>query len=72
MTANERADLVLAFAKTLYINGQATEQMVDAAKHLGRDLALRITVIPRWGELQIVAYTKVLRSRSNSRLLLRV
>src|SRR4051812_37863658 len=55
MTAYERADLVLAFAKSLYISGQATEQMVDAAERLGRALGLRTTIIPRWGELEVVA-----------------
>jgi hypothetical protein len=55
MTARERADLILVYAKSLYVNGQATEQMVDAAKRLGRALGLRITIIPRWGELQLVA-----------------
>jgi len=55
MTARERADLVLAFAKSLYVNGQATEQMIVAAKRLGRALELRITIIPRWGELQLLA-----------------
>jgi uncharacterized membrane protein YjjP (DUF1212 family) len=55
MKADQRANLVLAFAKTLYVNGQATEQMVDAAKRLGRALGLRTTIIPRWGELQVVA-----------------
>jgi hypothetical protein len=55
MRADERADLVLAFAKSLYVNGQATEQMVDAAKRLGRALGLRATIIPRWGELRLVA-----------------
>ena len=55
MTAHERADLVLAFAKSLYVNGQATEQMVDAVKRLGRALGLRTTIIPRWGELELVA-----------------
>jgi hypothetical protein len=58
MTAHERANLVLAFAKSLYVNGQATEQMVDAAKRLGRALGLRITAIPRWDELQLVAYSE--------------
>jgi uncharacterized membrane protein YjjP (DUF1212 family) len=58
MTAHERANLVLAFANSLYVNGQATEQMVDAAKRLGRALGLRITIIPRWGELQLVAYSE--------------
>jgi uncharacterized membrane protein YjjP (DUF1212 family) len=55
MTTQERASLVLAVAKTLYVNGQATEQTVDAAERLGRALGLRTTVIPRWGELQLVA-----------------
>src|SRR5215472_14194396 len=55
MTAHERANLVLAFAKSLYVNGQATDQMVDAVKRLGRALGLRITIIPRWDELQLVA-----------------
>jgi uncharacterized membrane protein YjjP (DUF1212 family) len=58
ITAREQADLVLDFAKSLYVNGQATEQMVDAAKRLGRALGLRITIIPRWGELQLVAYSE--------------
>jgi uncharacterized membrane protein YjjP (DUF1212 family) len=58
MTAHERASLVLAFAKSLYVNGQATEQMVDAVKRLGSALGLRIMIIPRWGELQLVAYSE--------------
>lgn len=58
MAAHERANLVLGFAKSLYVNGQATEQMVDAAKRLGRALGLRTTIIPRWGELQLVAYSE--------------
>lgn len=57
MTPEQRADLVLAFARTLYVNGQATEQTVDAAKRLGRALGLRVTIIPRWGDLQLVAET---------------
>ena len=55
MTVDQRANLVLAFAKSFYVNGQATEQMVDAAERLGRALGLSITIIPRWGELQLVA-----------------
>jgi uncharacterized membrane protein YjjP (DUF1212 family) len=55
MTAKQRADLVLAFARTLYVNGQATEQTVDAAGRLGRALGLRVTLIPRWSDLQLIA-----------------
>lgn len=58
MTLQERSDLVLAFARVLYVNGQATEQMVRTAETLGRWLGLRVKIIPRWGELQIVAADK--------------
>jgi hypothetical protein len=53
MTAAERSNLVLAFARVLYVNGQATEQTVAAAEQLGRTLGLRAKVMPRWGELQL-------------------
>jgi uncharacterized membrane protein YjjP (DUF1212 family) len=58
MTADERANLVLASARVLYVNGQATEQMVSAAERLGRALGLRATIVPRWGELHLVAHDK--------------
>lgn len=58
MTLEQRADLVLAFAKTLYVNGQATEQTVGAAERLGRALGLRITLTPHWGDLQLLAESK--------------
>lgn len=57
MTGGERANLVLAFAKALYVNGQATEQTVRAAERLGRTLGLRASVMPRWGELRLTAET---------------
>jgi uncharacterized membrane protein YjjP (DUF1212 family) len=59
MTAEDfsdaRAGLVLALAKLLYVNGQATEQTVDAAERLGRTLGLHASVLPRWGELQLLS-----------------
>jgi uncharacterized membrane protein YjjP (DUF1212 family) len=55
MEADEQANLVLAFAKVLYVNGQATEQTVSAAERLARARGLHATVMPRWGELQLVA-----------------
>jgi uncharacterized membrane protein YjjP (DUF1212 family) len=55
MTADEHANLVLAFAKVLYVNGQATEQTVSAAERLARARGLHATIMPRWGELQLVA-----------------
>ena len=54
MTADERSRLVLAFARVLYVNGQATEQTVSAAERLARALGLRASLIPRWGALQLL------------------
>jgi len=54
MTSDDRSKIVLSFARTLFVNGQATEQTVSAAESLGRALGLRATIIPRWGELQLV------------------
>ena len=48
-----RASLVLAVARVLFVNGQATDQTVAAAERLGRSLGLRARVMPRWGELQL-------------------
>jgi len=53
MTLAQRCNLVLAFARVLYVNGQATEQAVAAAEQLGRMLGLRAKVMPRWGELRL-------------------
>ena len=50
-----RADLVLAFSKVLYVNGQATEQTVNAAERFSRALGLRAIIVPHWGGLQLVA-----------------
>src|SRR6516225_4631283 len=53
MTLAQRCNLVLAFARVLYVNGQATEQTVAAAEQLGRMLGLRAKVMARWGELRL-------------------
>jgi uncharacterized membrane protein YjjP (DUF1212 family) len=53
MAMDERYNLVLAFARVLFINGQATEQTVAAAERLGRRLGLRVKLMPRWGELRL-------------------
>ena len=55
MTLEERSNLVLAFARVLYINGQSTDQMLAAAERLGDILGLRAKIMPRWGELQLQA-----------------
>src|SRR5499427_1696174 len=51
MTLDERWNLVLAFARTLFINGQATDQTVAAAERLARAVGLRASLTARWGEL---------------------
>jgi uncharacterized membrane protein YjjP (DUF1212 family) len=55
MTLEERSNLVLAFARVLYVNGQSTEETLAAAERLGDTLGLRARIIPRWGELQLHA-----------------
>ena len=58
MTLQERSNLVLAFARVLFVNGQATEQTVAAAERLGRALGLHAEIMLRWGELQLQADDK--------------
>jgi uncharacterized membrane protein YjjP (DUF1212 family) len=55
MTLEERSNLVLAFARVLYVNGQSTDQILAAAERLGDTLGLRAKIMPRWGELQLQA-----------------
>jgi uncharacterized membrane protein YjjP (DUF1212 family) len=55
MTPEERAKLVLDFARVLFVNGQSTEQTVAVAERLGDRLGLRAKLLPRWGELQLQA-----------------
>src|SRR5437879_2220104 len=55
MTLEERSNLVLAFTRVLYVNGQDTDQTLDAAERLGAALRVRSKVMPRWGELQLQA-----------------
>ena len=55
VTLKERSNLVLAFARVLYVNGQSTDQTVAAAERLGDVLGLRARLMARWGELQLQA-----------------
>jgi uncharacterized membrane protein YjjP (DUF1212 family) len=55
MTLEARSNLVLAFARALFVNGQATDQVLAAAAHFGDVLGLRTKILPRWGELQLLA-----------------
>ncbi|HEY0911408.1 MAG TPA: threonine/serine exporter family protein, partial [Bradyrhizobium sp.] len=58
MPPDERSNLVLALARILFVNGQATEQTVAATERLARRLGLRVTLMPRWGELQLQSSDK--------------
>jgi uncharacterized membrane protein YjjP (DUF1212 family) len=53
MASQSHCKLVLTFARVLFVNGQATEQTVAAAKRLGRAIGLNVEVVPRWGEMQL-------------------
>jgi len=53
MTREERSNLVLAFARVLFINGESTHQTLRVAQCLGNCLGFRTTVFPHWGELEI-------------------
>jgi len=53
MASDERCNLVLSFARTLFVNGQATDQTVAAAERLGHALNLRANLTARWGALQL-------------------
>ena len=55
MTREEKSNLILAVARTLYINGESTHQTLRAAKRLGDFLGLRASILPRWGELHLKA-----------------
>jgi uncharacterized membrane protein YjjB (DUF3815 family) len=55
MTFEERSNLVLALARTLYVNGQSTDQTLAAAEQLGDTLGLRARIMARWGELLLQA-----------------
>lgn len=58
MTLDERCNLVLAFARTLFVNGQATDHTIAAAERLAGVLGLRATLTARWGELLLRADSK--------------
>ncbi len=52
-TAKTDGRAVLIAARTLFANGQATEQVVEASERLARALGFSATLMPRWGELRL-------------------
>ena len=53
MSLGERFELLIALARSLYVNGQSTDETVASAERFGKALGLRSKVIARWGELEI-------------------
>jgi uncharacterized membrane protein YjjP (DUF1212 family) len=53
MTRERCSNVVLAFARVLFINGESTQQTLDAAERLGNSLGFRVRTFPRWGELEV-------------------
>src|SRR5215469_2278136 len=46
-------NLILAFARVLFVNGESTQRTVDAAERVSKYLGFRTTIFPRWGELEV-------------------
>jgi uncharacterized membrane protein YjjP (DUF1212 family) len=53
MNVEERVDLLLAFARVLFVNGQSTDQTLAATERVAGALGLRAQIIVRWGQLQL-------------------
>jgi len=53
VTQEECSNLVIAFARVLYINGESTQQTLNIAERLGKCLGFRTAIFPHWGELQL-------------------
>lgn len=58
MNLQERSDVVLAFARVLFTNGQSTEKTVEAADGVASAVGLHGRLMPRWGDLQLTAWDK--------------
>jgi hypothetical protein len=53
MTPDERAKLILAFARVLFVNGETTDQVIGAGRRFANRLGVRAELLPRWGDLQL-------------------
>lgn len=53
LSLQQRSDLILAFARTLFVNGQSTDQTRSAAHRLAQFFGLREKLLLRWGELHL-------------------
>lgn len=53
MTDEEKSEVILAVARLLYTNGQATDQVVAVIRRLANRLGINAELLPHWGELQL-------------------
>lgn len=53
MTLQERSDLIVVVARSLFVNGQSTDQVLNSVERMGRALGLRTECVARWGELKL-------------------
>ncbi|MFC0242607.1 threonine/serine ThrE exporter family protein [Rhodopseudomonas telluris] len=53
MTSNDHAQLISSVAKVLFVNGQATDQIMAAVTRLGNALATPVDLRVRWDELRL-------------------
>lgn len=53
MTREERCELVLAFARILFVNGQGTELTLTAARRLAGAVGLRANISLRWDQVEV-------------------
>jgi uncharacterized membrane protein YjjP (DUF1212 family) len=52
-TLQQRSDLIVAFARALFVNGQSTDQTLSATRQLAQIFGLRANLLLRWGELHL-------------------
>lgn len=55
MTRKERSNLILTFARVLYINGESTQKTMEVAERVSKCLGFSATTFLRWGELEVQA-----------------
>src|SRR5215470_14675476 len=64
MDIQEHSDLVLDFARVLYVNGESTDETIAGTARLSKAFGLNATLIPRWGELQLLTSLEMSESVS--------
>ena len=53
MTLRDHGELILAFARVLFVNGQSTKRTIAAVQALAGTLGISAVVLPRWGDLRL-------------------